>query len=134
MPILTDFIPPSSAKALDLPTVSKGAPFFISFHASVEPNTGKPWCPDVVAALPVLREAFSPDHAPNVAFVEVGQRPEWRDPKNIFRTKWNLTAVPTLVRFESVDGTVKEVGRLVEGQILDRARLSKFISSREARI
>jgi hypothetical protein len=45
-----------------------------------------------------------------------------------------LNAVPSLVRFEAVDGVVKEVGRLVEGEILDRVRLGKFIGGREARI
>jgi hypothetical protein len=58
----------------------------------------------------------------------------WRDLSNAFRTKWNLNAVPSLVRFEAVDGVVTEVGRLVEGEILDRVRLGKFISGREARI
>ncbi|KAL2812225.1 hypothetical protein BJX63DRAFT_397265 [Aspergillus granulosus] len=76
MPIIVDFTLPASAEALDLPTFSSGGPFFISFHASVDPNTGKPWCPDVVAALPVVRETFEPEHAPNVAFVEVGQKAE----------------------------------------------------------
>lgn len=52
----------------------------------------------------------------------------------MFRTKWNVNAIPTLVRFELVDGNVKETGRLVEGQILDRARLSKFVSDRSESI
>ncbi|KAL3457688.1 hypothetical protein BJX64DRAFT_268458 [Aspergillus heterothallicus] len=134
MPILTDFLLPASAKELIFPTASTAGPFFLSFHASVDPATGKPWCPDVVAALPVLKETFSPEHAPTVAFVQVGQKPEWKDPANVFRTKWNLTAVPTLIRYESADGVVEEVGRLVEGQLLDRARLSAFVSGREARI
>ncbi|KAL2785458.1 hypothetical protein BJX66DRAFT_314901 [Aspergillus keveii] len=133
MPIITDFPLPASAASLTLP-IPPNTPFFIAFLASVEPATGKPWCPDVVAALPVLHETFSAEHAPLVAFVEIGQKLEWRDPSNAFRTKWNLNAVPSLVRFEAVDGVVTEVGRLVEGEILDRVRLGKFISGREARI
>ncbi|KAL3454243.1 hypothetical protein BJX65DRAFT_263049 [Aspergillus insuetus] len=133
MPIITDFPLPTSAATLNLPT-PPNTPFFIAFLASVDPATGKPWCPDVVAALPVLHETFSAEHAPLVAFVEVGQKPEWKDLSNNFRTKWKLSAVPSLVRFETVDGEVKEVGRIVEGEILDRARLGKFISGREARI
>ncbi|KAJ0413269.1 hypothetical protein BJY00DRAFT_297126 [Aspergillus carlsbadensis] len=133
MPIITDFPLPASAATLKPPT-QPNTPFFLAFLASVDPATGKPWCPDVVAALPVLHEAFSAEHAPVVAFAEVGQKVEWRDPSNVFRTKWKLSAVPSLVRFEAVDGEVKEVGRLVEAEILDRGRLGKFIGGREARI
>ncbi|KAL4861052.1 hypothetical protein BDV12DRAFT_180813 [Aspergillus spectabilis] len=125
MPILTDFTLPKSASSLDLPPTS---PFFISFHASPDPNTGKPWCPDVVAALPYLTEAFSALDAPQAAFVDVGQRPEWKELSNVYRTKWNVNNVPTLVRFERVDGTVREVGRLVEVEILDRKKLRSFVT------
>ncbi|KAH8694175.1 hypothetical protein BGW36DRAFT_430195 [Talaromyces proteolyticus] len=125
MPVITDFSLPTSAESLNLPTDSV---FFISFHASVDANTGKPWCPDVVAALPPLTAAFSVNDAPQVAFVEVGQRPEWRDPSNVFRTKWNVNSVPTLARYERVDGKVKEVGRLVESEILDQKKLKKLIT------
>ncbi|KAL3478568.1 hypothetical protein BJX99DRAFT_256464 [Aspergillus californicus] len=123
MPILTNFTLPKSAAALDT-TI----PFFISFHASPDPNTGKPWCPDVVAALPYLTETFSTPDAPQVAFVDVGQRPEWKEPSNVYRTTWNVHNVPTLVRFEKQDGRVREVGRLVEGEILDSKRLKAFVT------
>ncbi|EEA27221.1 hypothetical protein TMatcc_004499 [Talaromyces marneffei ATCC 18224] len=127
MPIITDYKLPKSAEALDLPTDSN-SPFFISFHASRDPNTGAPWCPDVRAALPPLEAAFSTDTAPRVAFIEVGQRPEWKDPKNVYRTKWNVHSIPTLIRYERVDGTVKEVGRLEEAEILDSKRLKDLIN------
>ncbi|KAL4881686.1 hypothetical protein BJY04DRAFT_218127 [Aspergillus karnatakaensis] len=126
MPILKTFTLPKSPASLDLSSLA--SPFFISFHASPDPATGKPWCPDVVAALPHLNEVFAVPDAPQVAFVEVGQKPEWRDPSNVFRTNWNVKATPTLIRFESVDGGVKEVGRLVEGELLDRKRLKAFLS------
>jgi Eukaryotic protein of unknown function (DUF953) len=76
MPIITDFPLPSSPDALNLPS----SVFFISFHASVDKATGKAWCPDVVAALPPLSAAFSAEAGPQVAFVEVGQRPEYVSP------------------------------------------------------
>ncbi|KAL4784167.1 DUF953 domain protein [Aspergillus varians] len=125
MPILRDFILPKSASSLDLSSIS---PFFISFHASPDPNTGKPWCPDVVAALPYLTEAFASADAPQVAFVDVGQRPEWKELSNVYRTKWNVHNVPTLVRFERIDTAVKEVGRLVEVEILDRKKLRSLVT------
>jgi hypothetical protein len=76
MPIITDFRLPTSTVTLNLPT-PPNTPFFVAFLASVDPSTGKPWCPDVVAALPVLHETFSAEHAPAVAFVEVGQKLEY---------------------------------------------------------
>ncbi|OJJ56106.1 hypothetical protein ASPSYDRAFT_60209 [Aspergillus sydowii CBS 593.65] len=132
MPVITDFPLPSSATALQLS--AENPVTFLSFHASPDPNTGKPWCPDVVAALPHLQEVFSTPQAPQVAFINVGQKDEWKDLSNVYRTKWNVGAIPTLVRYELVDGDVKETGRLVEAQILDRARLSKFVSDRSASI
>lgn len=52
----------------------------------------------------------------------------WRDPENIYRTKWNVNSVPTLVRYERVDGKVKEVARLEESEILDSKRLHNLIN------
>ncbi|KAK1964911.1 hypothetical protein LY78DRAFT_704043 [Colletotrichum sublineola] len=52
------------------------AAFFITFTTSDHPDTGESWCPDVRAALPHIKAAFSADSAPEMAFVEVGQRPE----------------------------------------------------------
>ncbi|KAL4974636.1 hypothetical protein BDW66DRAFT_139296 [Aspergillus desertorum] len=134
MPVTTTFTLPSSPESLSLPVNSENATstFFISFHASVDQATGKPWCPDVVAAIPHLNEVFSAPGSPDVAFVEVGQKPEWRDLSNVYRTKWSVNNVPTLVRFENVAGTVKETGRLVEGEILDRKKLGDFVFGRAA--
>ncbi|KAK4498838.1 hypothetical protein PRZ48_009348 [Zasmidium cellare] len=124
MPILSDFKFPSSAGDLQ---VTSGSPLFIAFLASKDPVTKKPWCPDVVAALPILEATFQGGKQPTVAFVDVGQRPEWKDPKNVFRTKWNVHNTPTLARYEKVGDEVKEVGRLVESEILDQERLQKLI-------
>jgi hypothetical protein len=53
----------------------------------------------------------------------------WRDPKNVYRNNWNVHNVPTLVRYQRVDGEVKETGRLVEGEILDEKKLHDFIGN-----
>lgn len=52
----------------------------------------------------------------------------WRKPDNVYRTKWSVNSVPTLVRFEQVDGDIKETGRLVEGELLDSKAFKKFVS------
>jgi hypothetical protein len=52
----------------------------------------------------------------------------WRDPTNVYRTNWNVHNVPALVRFELVDGEVSATGKLIEGEILDKAKLSAFLA------
>ncbi|KAK1488367.1 hypothetical protein CABS01_01997 [Colletotrichum abscissum] len=132
MPIISDFKLPEDASALGrYYTTNSTAPFFITFTTSDHPDTGESWCPDVRAALPRIIAAFSPSSAPEMAFVEVGQRPEWRVPTNVFRTKWNVNNVPTIVRFELSDGELKETARLVEGEILDEKRLRGLIRNNQ---
>ena len=47
---------------------------------------------------------------------------------NYFRvSEWRIPNVPTLARYERVDGVVKEVGRLVEEEVLDKERLAKLL-------
>ncbi|RAL11723.1 DUF953 domain protein [Aspergillus homomorphus CBS 101889] len=125
MPLITDFNLPSSAKQLQVPENAQA--LFIVFVASDDPATGQSWCPDVRAAWPVLETTFSPADAPRLAAVEVGQKPEWKDPGNIYRTTWKVPCIPTLVRYEIVNGETVETGRLVEGEILDQKRLGEFI-------
>ncbi|KAH9893011.1 DUF953 domain protein [Xylariomycetidae sp. FL2044] len=104
---------------------------FLAFVSSDDPSTGKPWCPDVRAALPHLERAFGGgpgEKGPSVGIVHVGQRPAWKDAANIYRTHWNVHNVPSLVRYErDRDGKVVETGRLVEGELLDDERILDFI-------
>lgn len=76
MTIVSGFTLPASANAIALPADSPG-PFFITFTTSDLPETGQSWCPDVRAALPHLKAAFSAEGSPEMAFAEVGQRPEY---------------------------------------------------------
>jgi hypothetical protein len=75
MPIIQNFVLPKAISELAISQPSKA--FFIAFIASKDPQTKKPWCPDVVAALPTLEAAFSGPESPQAAFVEVGQKPEY---------------------------------------------------------
>ncbi|KAK8078783.1 hypothetical protein PG994_002590 [Apiospora phragmitis] len=125
MPIQRSFVLPESPDALSF---SSSKPVFLLFIASKDPATGKSWCPDVRASLPHIEAAFSADDAPTVGFVEVGQKPEWRERDNVFRTKWNVNNVPTLARFELVGGKVTEEGRMTEDGIMDPATLKAFMA------
>ncbi|KAF9876578.1 duf953 domain protein [Colletotrichum karsti] len=127
MPIISTFTLPDSIESL-LQFDDSDSPFFITFTTSNLPETGESWCPDVRAALPLIHAAFEGDNAPRMAFVEVGQRPEWKVPTNVYRTKWDVHNVPTIVRYQRVNGQIKETGRLVEGDILDNQRLQSLLN------
>ena len=85
MPILQPFTLPKTAADLAIPASTNA--FFIAFLASKDPQTKKPWCPDVVAALPTLESTFTGAKKPQAAFVEVGQRPEYVTHLSIFPTR-----------------------------------------------
>ncbi|EAW14637.1 DUF953 domain protein [Aspergillus clavatus NRRL 1] len=125
MPFITDFQLPSSAAQLEFPKDAQA--LFIVFVTSDDPVTGQSWCPDVRAAWPVLEATFSPADAPRLAVVEVGQKPEWKDPQNIYRTNWKVPCIPTLIRYERVHEETVETGKLLEGEILDQKKLGEFI-------
>lgn len=52
----------------------------------------------------------------------------WRDPKNVYRTNWKVLNVPALVRYEEVKGEITETGRLIEEEILDKAKLTSLLA------
>jgi hypothetical protein len=41
---------------------------------------------------------------------------------------WKVNNVPAVVRFEKTSEGVKEVGRLIEGEILDEQRLASLVA------
>ncbi|KAL4962461.1 uncharacterized protein BDV14DRAFT_106382 [Aspergillus stella-maris] len=127
MVILTKFTLPSTKRDLFPEYPVDDTPFFLAFLASTDPATNKPWCPDVEAALPRLNETFVDSGARCCGYVHVGQKDAWKDLSNVFRTEWGVKCVPTLVRYEVVDGEVRDVGRLEEGEILDAEKLRGFV-------
>jgi hypothetical protein len=41
---------------------------------------------------------------------------------------WNITAIPTLVRYQRIDDLVTATGRLVEGEMMDDKKFAAFLS------
>jgi hypothetical protein len=76
MPIEYHFPIPSSAQDLPVPT-GPASKLFVCFISSTDPATNLPWCPDVRAALPRLEKTFSSHDAAQLAYVHVGQKPEY---------------------------------------------------------
>ncbi|PYH47637.1 uncharacterized protein BP01DRAFT_390154 [Aspergillus saccharolyticus JOP 1030-1] len=127
MPLIKNFPLPASASELPPPEPTSTDPFFLVFVTSPDPTTGQSWCPDVRAAWPVLEKTFVDAEAPRLGVVEVGQKDEWKNPTNIYRTTWKVPCIPLLIRYELVDGAMVETGRLAEGEILDEGKLGALV-------
>ncbi|KAF7715631.1 Uncharacterized protein PECH_002472 [Penicillium ucsense] len=131
MPIIKDFTLPPSPSQLDIPhdpSPSNQTSTIIAFISGNDPVTQQPWCPDVRDALPHLDAAFAAPDAPAVAVISVGEKLVWKDSKNVYRTQWGINNIPALVRYQRVDGEVKETKRLIEGEILDKAKVQAFLA------
>jgi len=91
---------------------------YVIFYAS-RGDDGVMWCPDCRAVEDLVKETFEKEGAPSAEIIYVGQREEWKTPKNQWRKHpWNVQSIPTIVR-------VRDDERLVEGEIKDR--LQDFI-------
>ncbi|KAG0212657.1 Thioredoxin domain-containing protein 17 [Mortierella sp. GBA30] len=100
----------------------KGQDVFVYFYASIDPATGKSWCPDCVRAGPIVEKQFSELDSVVLVDVPVGDRPTWKDPNHPYRhdTVIKITAVPTLVHWASKS-------KLVENDCEDLAKLEHFV-------
>lgn len=102
---------------------------------------GRPWCRDCENAKePVTRNILDREST----LVYVGDRATWNDPKHPFRqAPFSVERVPTVIRVDPVSTTneartsstgvdaqsrVMNAPRLVEGEILDEAKLKQFVS------
>ncbi|KXT16145.1 hypothetical protein AC579_5089 [Pseudocercospora musae] len=110
-----------------LPIPQDGA-LYLVFISSNDPHTKQPWCPDVRLALPSLETTFIHNDLLAI-FVLVGLPEAWRDANNPWRKDpWRIINIPTVARYErNPAGEVKEVGRLIEKNILDGRRLQQLV-------
>lgn len=116
---------PSSWQGLQERLPEVGASTYIFFICDNDSSTGQPWCPDVRVALPIVKKFFSM-RAEDVSVVSVGSIAEWKSPKSIFRTKWDLTAIPSLAKYtRTADGITQS--QLVDDGCKDSAQLKTFV-------
>lgn len=47
----------------------------------------------------------------------------------MYRKKWDVEAVPQLVRYQRIGGEVKATGTLVENEVNDDAKLQGFLAA-----
>lgn len=105
-----------------------GAEAVFLFFGSERADTGASWCPDCVTADPVLRAGLArlrPDLV--VHECPVGERADWKGrADHPYRQEPRLAVqrIPTLIR--RAGG--REVGRLVEAECADPARLAAVLA------
>ncbi|GAA6052395.1 hypothetical protein JCM3770_000221 [Rhodotorula araucariae] len=113
-------------------TASPSAPHYLVLFASVDPNTGKPWCPDCSEVQGEV-ERFIPDSKSTLVFV--GDRDQWRDPNNRWRqAPFNVNRIPTIIRVEqggdAVANSLDSAPRLIESELRDRTKFEQFVASK----
>ncbi|KAK8815104.1 hypothetical protein WA556_007138 [Blastocystis sp. ATCC 50177/Nand II] len=93
----------------------------VIFTGDIDPATGKSWCPDCVAADPIL-DLFLEDQQDNTVLVCLVKRDGYKgNPNHPYRLHplIKLQSIPTIIQFK--DG--KEVGRCVEKECRDEDKL-----------
>jgi len=94
---------------------------FVIFYAS-RGKDGIMWCPDCRAVEGLVKDTFEAKDSPAAVIIYVGQRDEWKTPKNQWRGRpWGIQSVPTIVR-------TRDDERLVESEI-EEEKLQSFIES-----
>ncbi|XP_018321191.1 thioredoxin domain-containing protein 17-like [Agrilus planipennis] len=103
---------------------SDGKNIHVYFTGTKLPS-GNSWCEDCQRAYPVLQEALvSTKTSSHLIYVEVGDRPIWKDINNSFRKdpETNLLVIPTLIRWkgpQKLEGYQCEKKELVEMLLTD---------------
>ncbi|ETS74403.1 hypothetical protein PFICI_14269 [Pestalotiopsis fici W106-1] len=118
---------PSSWQGLTDRLSNVGDSAYIFFICDNDASTGKPWCPDVRAAIPVVQKYFE-KRPEEILVVSVGQLPQWKSPDSIFRTKWDLKAIPTLVKYTRTQDGVSQQ-QVVEKDVKDEGLLKALVHS-----
>ncbi|KAG8199026.1 hypothetical protein JTE90_021041 [Oedothorax gibbosus] len=82
---------------------SKSDSLFVLFSGAKN-SRGESWCPDCVAAEPIIEEGLkiAPESSVFI-YCSVGDRNYWKNPNNEFRKdeKFKLTSVPTLMKWNT---------------------------------
>lgn len=76
---------------------------FLLFYANL--IDGKSWCPDCVAAKPIIDDnmKYLEKNSDTFITVYVGDKPTWKDPEHVLRhdDRFKVTGVPTLMLYKT---------------------------------
>ncbi|BGP23489.1 thioredoxin-like protein 5 [Rhodotorula toruloides] len=109
---------------------SSSSPHFLIFFASIDPNTGKPWCPDCSEVQSEV-DRLVPENRSTLVFV--GDRTEWKKPNNPWRSApFNISRIPTIIRVEQggdqVASSLDNAPRLIESELRDPTKFQQFVA------
>uniref|UniRef100_A0A8D9F087 Thioredoxin domain-containing protein 17 n=1 Tax=Cacopsylla melanoneura TaxID=428564 RepID=A0A8D9F087_9HEMI len=81
----------------------KGSKIFVYFTGE-KMSTGESWCPDCVHAEPYV-QAYLRKNEPklkinHLIITDAGNRDQWKDKSNSFRTVLNIQNLPTIIRWK----------------------------------
>ncbi|KAI5713080.1 hypothetical protein M8J75_013607 [Diaphorina citri] len=80
-----------------------GSKIFVYFTGE-KMSTGESWCPDCVKAEPFVQEYLTKNESKlkigHLIIVDVGNREQWKDKNNSFRTVFNIQNIPTIIRWK----------------------------------
>lgn len=62
----------------------------------------------------------------HVDFTDTGNR--WKSPQSIFRTKWDLKAIPTLIKYTRTEDGISQK-QVVENDVKDEGQLKALVQS-----
>ncbi|KAK9415215.1 hypothetical protein SUNI508_02063 [Seiridium unicorne] len=116
---------PASWQGLTDRLEKAGDSAYVFFICDNDASTGKPWCPDVRAAIPIVQKYFE-KRSEEILVVSVGQRPEWKKADNPFRTDWELKAIPTMVKYTRTEDGISRK-QVVENEILNEGNLKALV-------
>lgn len=81
----------------------KGAKIFVYFTGE-KMSTGESWCPDCVKAEPFVQAYLSKNEGKvkinHLIIADAGNRTQWKDKENSFRTVLNIQNLPTIIRWK----------------------------------
>ncbi|KAH9982984.1 hypothetical protein BGW80DRAFT_1266190 [Lactifluus volemus] len=110
----------TAVKPLELSSYEDIKENFVIFYASRD-ESGNMWCPDCLDVEDLVKSTFGPADGPSGLIIHVGQRSEWKNDANQFRSApWCIQSIPTIVKLQDS----KEVDRLVESDITNHHLLT----------
>jgi len=97
---------------------------YLIFYASADEN-GRMWCGDCRDVEGLVKETFGSPDGPTGIIFDVGDKPTWRNPKNEYKQEYKISSIPTIIRID--EGTGREIGRIVESDILNASKFAAFM-------
>eukprot|EP01026_Neomeris_dumetosa_P012122 TRINITY_DN14259_c1_g1_i4.p2 TRINITY_DN14259_c1_g1~~TRINITY_DN14259_c1_g1_i4.p2 ORF type:complete len:147 (-),score=12.71 TRINITY_DN14259_c1_g1_i4:191-631(-) len=108
-------------------------PHYVLFTASIDSQTGEPWCPDCRRSLNVIRDSVAGTGG-TLLEIMVGDRSTWKSPEHPFRhdPTLKLSGIPTLMKWEGGQPVARTGSDLERAQDEQQAKqvLTQFLGAK----